>query len=72
MKHLAYLNKYFYKYRYRFILGIAFVTISNVFAVLPPQVIRYAFDLVKDNIAYYNLYDGFALQASIYSVFSHI
>ncbi|MGB1205852.1 MAG: ABC transporter ATP-binding protein [Chitinophagales bacterium] len=72
MKHLAYLNKYFYKYRYRFILGIFFVTMSNIFAVLPPQVIRYAFDLVKDNIAYYNLYDSFALQASIYSVFSSI
>jgi len=70
MKHLKYLNKYFYKYRYRFILGIIFVAVSNYFGILSPQVIRYSFDLVKDNLSYYSLFSGFELQGSFYSLFS--
>jgi len=70
MKHLRALNKYFYKYRYRFIFGFIFIVISNYFGVLSPQVIRYSFDLVKDNLAYYNLFRGFELQNSFYSLFS--
>ena len=58
MKNLLHLNKYFYKYRWRLLLGVLFVTMSNVFGVLPPQVIRHAFNLVKENIEYYHLYSG--------------
>lgn len=69
MKELAYLNQYFYKYRWRFIPGILFVIISNIFGVLPAQVIRVAFDLVTENIAIYRLYDGFNHQNVIYDIF---
>lgn len=72
MKHLKYLNKYLYKYRFRLLMGVLFVCISNYFAVLAPQVIRYAFDLVRENIAYYQMFDGFDLQGEFYSVFSSI
>ncbi len=72
MRHLRHLNKYFFKYRYRLILGMLFVVASNVFGVLPPQVIRYAFDLVKDNITYYQQLDGFDLQGQFYGLFSSI
>ncbi len=70
MKNLLHLNKYFFKYRWRLLLGVLFVTLSNVFGVLPPQVIRHAFNLVKENIEYYRLYNGFEIQAAFYSVFS--
>lgn len=70
MKHLSYLNKYLWKYRYRLLLGILFVIISNYFNVLSPQVIRYSFDLVQENIAYYQMFDGFALQQDFRTVFS--
>lgn len=50
MKELLYLNKYFYKYRWRLLLGIVFVIVSNYFRVLQPQVIRYAMDLVVEKI----------------------
>ncbi|GAA4318004.1 ABC transporter ATP-binding protein [Compostibacter hankyongensis] len=50
MQHLKVLNKYFFKYRGRLILGILFVVISNLLAVLPPQVIRYLLDFVGGNI----------------------
>ena len=69
MKELAYLNKYFYKYRWQIIPGILFVIISNYFGILPAKVIREAFDLVKDNIDLYRLYDGFDRQDLVYQVF---
>jgi len=70
MKHLAYLNKFFYKYRWRLIPGIIFVIISNIFAVLPARVIQIAFDLVSENIGVYRLFDGFDRQEIVYEVFS--
>lgn len=72
MKYLFYLNKYFWKYKFRLFLGLLFVIINNIFGVLPPQVIRYAFDLVKENITYYQLYEGFELQTSFYNFFSGV
>lgn len=69
MKELAYLNKYFYKYRWGLIPGVIFVVISNYFGILPAKVIREAFDLVKENIDLYRLYAGFDRQDLIYQIF---
>ena len=69
MKDLAYLNKFLIKYRWRLIPGILFVVISNIFGVLPAQVIRVAFDLVTENISVYQLFAGFNRQAMIYEIF---
>ncbi|MDT3402571.1 ATP-binding cassette subfamily B multidrug efflux pump [Mucilaginibacter terrae] len=69
MKSLAYLNKFFIKYRWRLVPGIMFVVISNVFGVLPAQVIRIAFNLVAENIQVYHLYAGFNRQNVIYDIF---
>lgn len=69
MKELKHLNKYFLKYRAYFIPGIIFVIISNVFSILPAQVIRMAFNLVSDNISTYRLFNGFDRQALIYQIF---
>jgi len=49
-RHLKALNKYFLKYKWRLILGVLFVSISNVMAVVPAQVVRYLLDFVGDNI----------------------
>lgn len=48
MKALWYLNKYFVKYKWRFLLGILMVIISNIFAVFPAQFVRKSFDKVKE------------------------
>jgi ATP-binding cassette subfamily B multidrug efflux pump len=69
MKDLAYLNKFFIKYRWRLVPGVLFVIISNIFGVLPAQVIRVAFDLVTDNIGVYQLFSGFNRQQIIYDIF---
>lgn len=65
MKHLRTLNKYFIKYKWHFLLGVLFVTLSNIFSVLSPQVIRNAIDLVVENINLYQSFDGFTLQEAI-------
>ncbi len=69
MKHLAYLNKFLLKYRWRLIPGILFVVISNIFSVLLAPVVRMAFDMVADNISIYELFNGFNRQAIIYKIF---
>lgn len=69
MKDLAYLNKFFFKYRWRLIPGILFVIISNIFSVLPAQVIRVALDLVTENIGVYHLFAGFDRQRMVYDIF---
>lgn len=69
MKDLAYLNKFLIKYRRYLIPGILFIIISNIFAVLPAQVIRLAFDLVTENMALYHQFAGFNRQEIIYDIF---
>lgn len=41
MAHLSAVNKYFWKYRYRFSFGIVCTILSNYFAVLTPQLANY-------------------------------
>ncbi len=47
MKHLKHLNKYFWKYRWRFFLGILFVMTSNYFGILAPQLTGFVVDQVQ-------------------------
>lgn len=51
MKHLKSVNKYFKKYKFRFLGGIFFVIISNYFAVLPPQVTGHIVTKVQEYIS---------------------
>ena len=54
MKSLIYLNKYFYKYRFRLGLGVVFVAISNLFGIVPAQLIRHALDQSGQMIEYFH------------------
>ena len=58
MKHLAVLNKYFWKYRWRFFLGIIFVLLSNYFKILQPQVTRFVVDAVAKSLPGYSIKHG--------------
>ncbi len=58
MRHLSYLNKFFWKYRYRFALGILFVGLANWFRVWQPQVIRMALDTVVEKVQFYKEHGG--------------
>ena len=65
MGHLVALNKYFIKYKWRFGLGLLFVSISNLFAVIPPAVVRNVLDEVIENIRTFHLL-GSGTVAEIY------
>lgn len=62
MKELAHLNKYLLKYKHLLLLGLLFIIISNIFQILPAQYVRYALDLVIDNLNVYKLFDGQTIQ----------
>lgn len=63
MKNLAALNKYLFKYKWRLLLGILFICLSNYFAVIPPVVIRNILDQVSLNIQGFRLVAGTATEA---------
>jgi len=48
------------------LLGIFFVAISNIFGILPAQLIRNALNVVADNLQLYRQFDGFDAQTSVY------
>lgn len=46
MRHLAYLNKYFWKYRGRLFAGFLLIAMGNVFSVYAPVVVRDGIDFL--------------------------
>jgi ATP-binding cassette subfamily B protein len=51
MKHLSSLNKYFWKYKWLFGLGILFVVLTNYFRILAPQLTGYIVNSVVHTIS---------------------
>ncbi|WP_418263585.1 ABC transporter ATP-binding protein [Flavobacterium faecale] len=47
MKELGYLNKYFSKYKYRFLLGIVFTIIAQIFSLFTPKLISKSFEAIE-------------------------
>lgn len=73
MKKLASINPYFIKHKWRLILGIIFVAIANLFAVIPPTIIRTVIDSVQQEIQAYQLLAGSALKTEMQSyIFSQV
>jgi ATP-binding cassette, subfamily B, multidrug efflux pump len=68
MKQLNALNKYFWHYKWHLIGGIFFVTLSNYFRILQPQMLRHALNLVVDNIGLYTAVEGFGQQKELYAI----
>lgn len=50
MKHLATLNKYFWKYKWLLLLGILFVVLTNYFRIMAPQLTGYVVKTVVNKI----------------------
>jgi ATP-binding cassette subfamily B protein len=70
MKELKYLNRYLLKYKWHLILGTIFIVISNYFQIVPAKLVRYAIDLVVDNIHVYQALNGGTAQQDFYKVFA--
>jgi ATP-binding cassette subfamily B multidrug efflux pump len=48
MKELQYLNKYFVKYKYRFLLGIVITIVAQIFRLFTPKLISKSFKAIED------------------------
>lgn len=70
MRELKYLNKYLFKYKWHLILGTVFVILSNIFQIIPAQLVRDSIDLVVDNIRLYKSMEGTGVQQSFFKVFA--
>jgi ATP-binding cassette subfamily B protein len=53
VKPLWRLNKYFLKYKGFLLLGIVFTVISNIFVIIPAQLVRLAIDYVVESLSIY-------------------
>ena len=51
MKHLTYVNKYFYKYRKQLIWGVLITIIARLFSLVMPKSVQYAIKAVEDYLA---------------------
>ncbi len=71
MKSLSYLNKYLARYKWYLVLGIIFTVISNLFGILPAQLVRYALDLVGETLDIYFLFAHSPLQTEVYDIFAY-
>lgn len=67
MHHLSYLKKFFWKYRWRFSLGVLFVGLANCFRVWQPKVIGQALDTVIQRVAFYQEHGGIARHPEAYA-----
>jgi ATP-binding cassette subfamily B protein len=54
MKNLAYLNKYFWKYRGRLLTGFLLIAAGNIFSVYAPAVVRDGIDFLADALLFAN------------------
>lgn len=52
MKELQYLNKYFIKYKYHFLGGIAITIVSQIFSLFTPKLISSSFKAIEDHVKY--------------------
>ena len=48
MKELAYLNKYFSKYKFSFLLGIVITIVAQIFSLFTPKLISKSFKAIED------------------------
>ena len=47
MKELQYLNKYFIKYKYRFLIGIVITIVAQIFALYTPELVGKSISLIE-------------------------
>lgn len=68
VKSLLSINKYFWKYKYHFVFGSLFIIISNLFAIIPAQLVRYSVDFISDLFPIYQSYSGLDQQKNFFEI----
>jgi ATP-binding cassette subfamily B protein len=72
MKSLKYLNFYLLRYKTRLLLGTLFVTISNLFAIYPAEILRKGIDMVQQGIEVYFIMQGTAAADELKTQFFYV
>ncbi len=70
MKELAHLNRYLFRYKGHLFWGLIFVIISNIFQIIPAQMVRRSIDLVTENINLYRSFGQTNAQEEFFDVFT--
>lgn len=68
IRPLARLNRFFWKYRSRFLLGILFVSLSNLYAIVPPKLVRVTFDFLADVRPIFIHFNGSDAQPELFTL----
>lgn len=50
-------------------MGVVFVIISNIFQIIPALIVRYSFDMIRENYDLYNAFRGLNLQETVLDLF---
>ena len=69
MKSLRYINKYFKKYKWRFLLGIIFTVISNYFGVQMPAYFSESIDRFQNHLSLQTKADYFYLALELGGIY---
>ena len=69
MKSLRYLNKYFFKYKWRFLFGVIFIVISNYFGVQMPLYVKTTIDSLMGGAEIKSINDALILSIKIGGIY---
>ena len=69
MKSLQRLNKYFFKYKWHFLLGILFTVVSNYFGVKMPLFVKTTVDSLMQNVAVDSVSDALIISLKIGGIY---
>ncbi|MEZ5172699.1 MAG: hypothetical protein R2850_04135 [Bacteroidia bacterium] len=69
MKSLKFFNPYIFRYKTCLLLGALFVTVSNIFAIYPAEILRKGIDLVMDGVKVYAMFRDVAIADDLGVVF---
>jgi ATP-binding cassette subfamily B protein len=69
MKSLSYLNKYFFKYKWRLLLGTIFIVISNYFGVQMPLYVKSTIDDLMKSTTISSIEDALYLSLKIGGIY---
>ena len=65
MKELQYLNKYFVKYKYRFLIGIVITIVAQIFMLFTPKLISKSFKAIEESMKTNGLVDKTAIAGDL-------
>lgn len=65
MKELQYLNKYFIKYKYHFLLGIIITIVAQIFSLFTPKLISKSFKAIEEHTKHAGKVDAALVQAEL-------